>query len=119
MKSLRDILNEAERRQIAVGHFNFSNFEQLKAIVGAARKLNLPVILGLSEGERDFIGVQEAVLWLQALRKFYKHPIFLNADHTYSIERVGEAAEAGFDSVIFDGAKSDFEVNLQGTKEAI
>jgi fructose-bisphosphate aldolase class II len=118
MKSLRHIIEEAERRKIALGHFNVASLEQLKAIVNVVRRLNAPVIVGVSEGERDFIGVSQ----IAALIETYKNenlPIFLNADHTHSLDGVEEAAHAGFDSIIFDGAKLPLEENIKQTKEAV
>jgi fructose/tagatose bisphosphate aldolase len=115
-KSLRLYLKEAEEKGIAIGHFNFSSFDVAKAIVKAAKELDVPVILGLSEGERDFAGVHEAVAYVQALRKNFYDKVFLNADHTYSYERVVEAVEAGFDMVIFDGAKEESDQNIEAAK---
>ncbi|MDI6821031.1 MAG: class II fructose-bisphosphate aldolase [Patescibacteria group bacterium] len=116
--SLKQAIEKAEKNKVAIGHFNVSNFEQLKAIANVAQKLNVPVIIGVSEGERDFIGVRQIV----ALVKSFKDEgfaIFLNSDHTHTIERVREAALAGFDAVLFDGAKLPFEENIKLTKEAI
>src|SRR3989338_3779452 len=50
--TLREVIADAEAKKNAVGHFNISNIEGLWAIFRAARSLNLPVIVGLSEGER-------------------------------------------------------------------
>lgn len=118
MKTLRDIISDAEGRKVAVGHFNIANLEQAKAITEIAKKLNVPVILGVSEGEREFIGVHEVVALVKSLREDLQIPIFLNADHTHSLEKVKEAAEAGFDAILFDGSKLQFEENIKQTKEA-
>lgn len=115
-KSLRTYIEEAQEKGVAVGHFNFSSFDVAKAIVEAAQELDQPVILGLSEGERDFAGVPEAAAYVQAIRKDLYEPVFLNADHTYSYERVVEAVEAGFDMVIFDDAGGDLEKNIEEAK---
>jgi fructose-bisphosphate aldolase class II len=137
MKNLREIINENLEKGTAVGHFNFSTFDVAQAIVNAAEKLNVPVILGLSEGERDFVGFAEAVAWVKSenedlnnLRKKFQEEkrqeelnkinnvqIFLNADHTYSFLRVAEAVEAGFDMVIFDDAGGDLEKNILEAKK--
>ena len=119
MKTLKEIINNAEKNNIAVGHFNISNIEGLHAIFNVAKKLNLPVIIGVSEGERDFIGVKQVVALVKSLREEYDYPIFLNADHTYSFERVKEVVDAGFDSVIFDGAKLSTEENIKITKQCV
>ncbi|MBI2048105.1 MAG: class II fructose-bisphosphate aldolase, partial [Parcubacteria group bacterium] len=91
MISLREVITHAEKKKVAIGHFNISNVETLWGILNAARKLNVPVIIGTSEGERDFIGVKQVVALVKSLREEFDYPIFLNADHTYSFEKVKEA----------------------------
>lgn len=119
MHTLREVVSEARTRGVAVGHFNISNIEGLWGSFRAAQALKLPVIIGVSEGERDFIGVKQTVALIQSIREEYQYPIFLNADHTYSIDRVKEAIDAGFDSVIFDGAELSMEENISKTKECV
>jgi len=118
-KTLREYINEAKEKGVAVGHFNISNLEGLHGIFNAARKLDLPIIIGLSEGERKFVGVHEAVALVKSLKEQYNYPIFLNADHTYTFEGVKEAIDAGFDSVIFDGVKLSFEENIIETRKCV
>ncbi len=50
MRSLRDLLREAQENGAAIGHFNASDLVLLKAVFTAARELHVPVIVGLSEG---------------------------------------------------------------------
>lgn len=119
MKTLREYIADAEAQKIAIGHFNISNLEALHAIFNAARELDVPVIIGTSEGERKFVGVHEAVALVRTLREKYNYPIFLNADHTYSYEGVVEAIDAGYDAVIFDGAKVSHEENIAITKKCV
>lgn len=116
----RETINNACEQKISIGHFNISNLEALKGIVQAAVNLNVPVIIGVSEGERDFVGIKQTVALVKAYREQYNnHPIFLNADHTYSFERVKEAIDAGFDSVIIDGAKLPMEENILIAKKTV
>lgn len=119
MQTLREVVKSAAEKKVAVGHFNTSSLEVVHAIYDAARSLNLPVIVGVSEGERDFTGVAEIAGVIKAIRERDQYPIFLNADHTYSVERAEEAIVAGFDAVIFDGAKSSLEENIAKTKEVV
>lgn len=118
-KTLRQVIEEASDKKVAIGHFNISDLAGLKAIFGAAKELGVPVIIGVSEGEREFIGVRQAAALVKSLREEYDYPIYLNADHTYSLEKVKEATHAGFDSVIFDGAKLPFAENVAKTKEVV
>ncbi len=119
MKSLREVILEAAAKKIAIGHFNISDIAALKGIFGAAKGLGLPVIIGVSEGEREFIGTRQAAALVKSLRDEFDYPIFINADHTYSLEKIKEAVAAGFDMVIFDGAKLSLDENIQKTKEVV
>ena len=116
MKKLIDIIQEVEVNKQAVGHFNI---EILHGLVSAASELKLPIMLGLSEGERKFFGVREARAIVDSLKKEHDIPIFLSADHTYSMVGVKEVVDAGFDAVVIDGSKLQIEENIAFTKEAV
>lgn len=118
-KKLKEYILEAKAKGVAVGHFNISNLEGLHAVFNAAKALNLPVIIGASEGERDFMGVHETAALVKSIREENNYPIFLNADHTYSVDRVKEAIDAGYDAVIFDGAKMPIDGNIAKVKECV
>lgn len=119
MKTLHEVLTDADARRVAMGHFNISDLGALKAIFAGAQSLQLPVLIGVSEGEREFIGVKQCVALIKSIRETYDYPIFLNADHTHSLDKAKEAAEAGFDEIIFDNSQLPFEQNLANTKEAV
>ena len=118
MKTLREAIQEALVGKRAIGHFNISDSNQLRAIALAAKAASLPVIIGLSEGERDYFPVSHA----RALIDLYRAEdieMYLNADHTYSLEKVQAAIAAGVDSVIYDGAKSGIEENIVVTTSVV
>ena len=119
VKTFREYIKEAEEKGVAIGHFNISNLEGFHGVYNAAKKLNVPVIIGLSEGEEDFVGRNEAIGIIKQIRAKENFPIFLNADHHYSFERVKLAVDAGFDSVIFDGANLSFNENVKITKQCV
>src|SRR3989338_8034039 len=119
MKTLREYIKEAEEKKVAIGHFNFSNLEGLHAIYAAARKLGVPVVAGLSEGEEGSVGCEEGVALVKALRERDNYPIFLNADHHHTFEAVKKCIDAGFDTVILDGTELSFEENVRITKECV
>ncbi len=119
MKNLRECIGEAKSKGVAIGHFNVSTLDGAHAVLDAAISLNAPVIIGVSEGERDYTGVRQISAVVRSLREERNHPVFLNADHTYSFERVKEAIDAGFDAVIFDGAKMDLDENIEVTKKCV
>jgi fructose-bisphosphate aldolase class II len=112
-------LVDVDARHTAIGHFNISELGALKGIFSAAQELQAPILIGVSEGEREFIGVRQAAVLIKSLREEYDYPIFLNADHTHSLDKVKEAAEAGFDEILFDGSALEFEENINQTKQAV
>ena len=119
MLGVKEILERARDEKWAVPHFNISNFEMLKALVEAALDLRSPLLIGTSEGERDFIGLKSAVSLVLSLREEYDFPIYLNADHSYSVEKAKAAIDAGYDSVHIDLSKKSFEENVAGTREVV
>ena len=119
MSQLRNILEEAQRNGAAVGHFNISDWVLLKAVFAAAQELKVPVIVGASEGERAFMGVAQVAALVKSLREEHGFPIFLNADHTHTLDSAIAAAKAGFDSIVFDLSALPFEENIRQTKQAV
>ncbi len=118
MKNLREYLTWAEEKQVAIGHFNISDSEGFKAVVEAAKAFGVPVIIGVSEGERDFIGLEEVVALVKTARE-NGFPVFINADHTYSEQKAKIAIDAGVDSIIIDAAEKTLEENIKVTKEVV
>lgn len=75
--------------------------------------------MGLSEGEREFVGVRPIAAFVRSLREEFDFPIFLNADHTHSFAKAVEAAKAGFDAIVFDMSALPFDQNVRETKHAV
>lgn len=119
MDSLRSVLTSLESEAAALGHFNVSDLTMLKAVLQAAGQIGVPVLVGASEGERDFFGVRQLAVVVNSLREEFELPIFLNADHTHSLAKAVEAAKAGFDEIIVDFSALPFDQNVSKTKEAL
>ncbi len=125
MKTLREYIKDAENKGVAIGHFNISNLEALHAIYNAAKKLGtelgreMPVIIGVSEGEEKFAGREEVVALIKTIRERDNYPIFLNADHHGSFASVKACIDAGFDMVIMDGAKLPMDENIAVVKQCV
>jgi len=117
--NLKGYLKKAERENWAVGHFNISNLETLRAIILAARKLKSPVIIGTSEGESKFIGLDQAAALVGSFRKETGLPVFLNLDHGHSLDYIKKAVEAGYDAVHFDGSKLPLSENIKMAKKVV
>ncbi|OGZ70622.1 MAG: hypothetical protein A3F47_01360 [Candidatus Staskawiczbacteria bacterium RIFCSPHIGHO2_12_FULL_38_11] len=119
MKNLKYYIQKAYKEKFAIGQFNFSDWSQVKGIVAAAQNLKAPIILGTSEGESKFVGLQEAVMLRNVLRSKTGLPIFLNLDHGKSAEYLKEAINTGYDMVHFDGSKLPLEENIKISKEVV
>jgi fructose-bisphosphate aldolase, class II len=111
IKSLRNYVMEAQRKGVAVSHFNVSDSTQFNGIVEVATALDLPVIIGASEGEASFIGIENVIALVHAARA-KGLPVFMNADHHRTYESACNAIDRGVDAVIIDGAKLPLKENI-------
>lgn len=119
METLGTILSRAEKQGVGLGHFNVSDLVLLKGVLAAAAEVGVPVLVGASQGEREFMGTRQLAALVKSLREESGVPIFLNADHTHSLSKAIEAVKAGFDSVVADFSALPFAENVAKTKEAI
>lgn len=119
MKNLKFYLKKAQKEKWAIGHFNFSDWSQVKGIVKAAQVLKSPIILATSEGESKFVGLKEAVAMRNIIRKETGLPVFLNLDHGKSFDYLKEAILAGYDMVHFDGSKLLLDENIKISKKVV
>lgn len=115
MDKLQQILKRAAKEKWAVPHFNVGDFEQFRAVAEAAARLHAPIMIGTSEGERDFLGLPQSVALVKAFRDQLRLPLFLNADHTRSVRAAKAAIDVGYDSVHIDLSREDWNKNLKGT----
>ncbi len=118
MRTLEEVLQSTKLGRVAIGHFNISDSTQFNAIVVSAEKLSVPVLIGVSEGEKNFIGIHTAVALVRSARE-QGSEVYVNLDHGHSVEDCKEAIDAGFDSVMFDGSKLSCEENIAKTKEVV
>src|SRR5499425_2373774 len=85
--TLRDVLTRLQTEGSALGHFNVADQVLLKAVIAAATETKLPVLVGASEGEREFFGARQLAALVKSVRQESDVPIFLNADHTHSLAK--------------------------------
>lgn len=117
---LDNILKQVAQQRVATGHFNISNLEQFRAIMEASKKVGAPlVMIGLSGGERKFVGLKQSVALGKVFEDEYEIPVFINPDHSKSVESAKEAFDAGFNSVHIDLSKLPLEENIAGTREVV
>jgi len=119
MLNPKEILKSAQLGKYAIGSFNFSTAEILKAIVSSAKELKSPIIVSTSEGEAKFIGMREAAALADAWSAATKLPIILNLDHGKSPETIKKAIAAGYNAIHFDGSTLPYLENLAQTKKVV
>ena len=119
MNTLQNVLTQMETDSVALGHFNVATFGMLKAVLSAAAEIRVPVLVGVSEGERAFLGTRQLAVLFKSLREELDVQAFLNADHTHSLAKAVEAAKAGFVAVVIDFSALPIEENVARTKETV
>jgi len=118
MQSLRKFLQETQKNKKVIWHFNAGSYEHAQAIISIAEELHQPIILGLSEGERTYLDM-ELVCHSARIMREKGVPLFINADHTHSLEKIQDAVCAGCDEVLFDAGKELLEENIRRTQEVV
>ncbi len=111
--NLKQYFKKAQKERFAIGQFNFSTLEQVKGIALAAFNLKSPIILGTSEGEAGYFGIEEAAALVKAVSKKMNISVFLNLDHGKSEEIIIKAIKAGYSMVHFDGSSFPIEENIR------
>jgi len=117
--TLAETFQKVQEERGALGAFNVSTLAQVKAIVAAARALEASVILEMSPGEADFLGIDLLAKIREGLAEGSPAPLFLNLDHARDVGNIEKALAAGFDMVHFDGSDLPLEENIARTKEVV
>src|SRR3990172_11583670 len=112
----REWFEKGRKEKFAIGAFNVGNLETLEAIVAAAKSKRSPVLVESSSGETKFMGAHNLVALVNEYREREGIPIFLNLDHSPTLEEAQVGIEAGYDLIHFDGSKLPYEENLSTTK---
>lgn len=117
--SLIEILKLAEERKCAVGAFNTPNMECVNAVVTAAEKLSVPVILMHAEIHEDVSKLEKIGPVLVQAAKSARVPVCAHLDHCEHLEYVARGLELGFTGVMYDGSTLPFEENLANTRKVV
>lgn len=120
--NFKEMLNNAKNGHYAVPHFNINDLEWTKYILEECQELNIPVILGVSEGAAKYMGGFNAITGMvKGLMKDLNItiPVCLHVDHGQSFETCKKAIDAGFTSVMIDASRHELEENIAITKEVV
>ena len=115
--SLKEMLQEAQKGQYAVGAFNCLSLENVQGAIQAAEELNAPIIIQLAEVQFPCAPLSlMAPQYLQAAEET-SVPVVVHLDHGQSFQTCADAICQGFGSVMFDGASLSLEENIRQTNE--
>lgn len=116
---MNELFDKALKEQYAIGQFNISTNEQLRAAIEVAVELSAPIIIGASESERNHLGDNQIVSLVESWQKETNQPIILNADHCQTYESAKKAVDAGFNAIHFDGSMLNFNKNIKITERVV
>ena len=117
--NLVEILKAAEEKKCAVGSFNTPNLECLNAVIGAAEKLNVPVIVMHAQVHEEASPLAKiGPVMVDAARRA-RVPVCVHLDHCETLEYMQQALDIGFTGVMYDGSTLPYAENLKNTVTAV
>ena len=117
--NLTEILKIAKENQSAIGSFNTPNLENLKAVISAAEKLNVPVIIAHAQLHESISPLGTIGPVMVQAAKAAKIPVCVHLDHCEALPYMEKALEIGFTGVMYDGSTLPYEENLANTLKAV
>lgn len=117
--NMRELLADAQKGNYAVGSFSVANMEMVLGVLQAAKELNAPVILQIAEVRLKQSPLELIGPLMVAAAKNADTPVAVHFDHGKTIEKITQALEIGFTSVMFDGSHLPLEENMETTKRVM
>ena len=117
--NLVEILKMAEEKGCAVGAFNTPNLECVNAVLSAAERLNVPVIISHAELHEPVAPLRVIGPVMVAAARAARVPVCVHLDHCETLSYMQQALDIGFTGVMYDGSLLPYEENLANTKTAV
>ena len=117
LASLKEVIEEGKKRNIAIGNFNTPTLECLLAVLGAAEELNVPVIIAHAQIHDEFAPLDKIGPVMVELAKRSKVKVCVHLDHGEDFAYCKRAIDIGFTSIMIDYSVLPYEENVRGTKE--
>ena len=117
--SLKEVIAISRKNGRAVGSFNTPNLECLLAVLGAAEKLNVPVIIAHAQCHESVSPIQKIGPVMVELAKRASVPVCVHLDHGENFDYCKQAIALGFTSVMIDYSTLAYEDNVKGTAEVV
>ena len=118
LATLKEVLDPAIAGGYGVGEFSIATLEDVVPILDAVQEQHSPVILDYAEVFVRFTAPRHMAALVHALAADYDIPIVFHYGHASNLDRVKEAIDLGFTSIMFDVSREPFEENLARTKAA-
>ncbi|HEY5695352.1 MAG TPA: class II fructose-bisphosphate aldolase [Candidatus Saccharimonadales bacterium] len=119
----RHLMQRTRTQKFAVGAFNIDNQETLIAVSKAAQKLQSPVLVEVSHGEVQAIGLENIRDMVDNYRAEYGVEMYLNLDHSPTVEDCKRAIDAGFEFIHIDISQANHDATteeiIEKTKEVV
>lgn len=117
--TLNEIMAMAKKSNCAIGAFNTPNLECITAVLNAAEKLNVPVIISHAELHEPVAPLSIIGPIMVQAAKDAKVPVCVHLDHCETLSYMEQALEMGFTGVMYDGSSLPYEENVANTKIAV
>lgn len=119
----REAFERARKGRYALGAFNLDNQETLKAVVLAAKKKNAPVLVEVSHGEVEAIGLDNVRDLVDNYKTDYGVEMYVNLDHSPTVEDAIAGITAGFECIHIDISQANHDATdeeiIEKTKEVV
>lgn len=116
-------MDRARREHFALGAFNLDNQETLIAVARAAKAKQAPLMVEVSQGEVEALGLDNVRDMVENYKAQYGVTMFVNLDHSPSVEAAKAGIEAGFEFIHIDISQADHDASLeeiiQSTREVV
>lgn len=114
----RERMLQARAEHWAFGAFNLDDQATLKAVVQAAAAKNAPVLVEVSQGEVDDLGLDNVRDLVDNYKREYGVEIYINLDHSPSVEAAKDGIEAGFEFIHIDISQANHDATEEQIIEA-
>lgn len=105
----RDRMAQARAEHWAFGAFNLDDEATLKAVVQAAVVKKAPVLVEVSQGEVDDIGLDNIRDLVDNFKAEFGVEMYINLDHSPSVEAAKDGIEAGFEFIHIDISQANHD----------
>ncbi len=109
------LLADAKKNGYAVGSFSVANMEMVLGVIKAVEETKSPAILQIAEVRLNHSPLEIIGPLMVAAAKNSAVPVAVHFDHGKTTEKIKQALEIGFTSVMFDGSHLPFEENAEMT----